>query len=228
MADARYRLVVFDWDGTLVDSTSLIATSIQEACRDVGHPVPSEEDARYVIGLGLAEAMRHVAPGLVEARFRELSERYRHHYLAREPQIPLFRGAVELIDELRARGYRLGIATGKSRRGLDRALAATGLASRFDATRCADEGRSKPHPDMLLHLMDRLGVRPEETVMVGDTTHDVALARNAGADAVAVACGAHARAALDASGALATIASVLDLRDWLAQRALRSEDRPVS
>jgi phosphoglycolate phosphatase len=156
-----------------------------------------------------------VAPSLEEARFRDLSERYRHHYLAREPEIPMFAGAVEMIDTLRAAGCLLGVATGKSRRGLDRALATTGLASRFDATRCADEGRPKPHPDMLLHLMERLGARPEETVMVGDTTHDIALARNAGAAALAVAYGAHAREALEISGASAVVESIAEVQAWL-------------
>jgi phosphoglycolate phosphatase len=212
---ARYRLIVFDWDGTLVDSTATIATSIQWACRDLGYPEPDDRAARYVIGLGLGDAIRHVAPALAEADFRLLSERYRHHYLAREPEIPLFAGVVEMLDELRDAGCLLGIATGKTRKGLDRALTATGLTAHFQATRCADEGAPKPRPDMLLHLMSSLEVEPEETLMIGDTTHDIELARNAGVDAVAAAYGAHGAADLAVASPLAVVASVGELRRWL-------------
>jgi phosphoglycolate phosphatase len=142
----RYRLLAFDWDGTLADSTSIIASALQSACRDVGEPVPDDVAARYVIGLGLAQALAHVAPGLAQARHPEISARYRHHYLARDAQIPLFDGAASLLEELHAEGYMLAVATGKTRIGLDRSLAAHALRDRFHATRCADEGRPKPHP----------------------------------------------------------------------------------
>src|SRR3954471_20815536 len=154
VAAGRFRLIVFDWDGTLVDSTALIASAIQHACRDIGEPVPEDVVARHVIGLGLSDALAHVAPGLPQERHRDLALRYRHHYLARDPEIPLFDGVREMLDELDARGLLLAVATGKSRVGLDRALAQHGLAHRFIASRCADEGRPKPDPDMLLHLMD--------------------------------------------------------------------------
>jgi phosphoglycolate phosphatase len=216
---SRYRLIVFDWDGTLVDSTSVIARAIQSACRDIGHPVPEDRDARYVIGLGLRDAIRHVAPGLVEDRARVLSERYRHHYLSSEPEIPMFAGAAGLLEGLRCEGYRLGVATGKTRAGLDRALSATGLAAMFDATRCADEGRPKPHPDMLIHLMKHLQVSPHETLMVGDTTHDLELARNAGADAVAIATGAHEQDTLRAAQAAAVVESLAEFGAWLRRGA---------
>ena len=153
--------------------------------------MPDDTAARYVIGLGLGDALRHVAPQLPPTRYAELSARYREHYLARDPDIPLFAGARELVAELDAAGYLLGIATGKTRIGLDRALAQQALAHHFVATRCADEGFPKPNPDMLLHLMDRVGAGPGETLMIGDTTHDLDLARNAGVAAVAVAYGAH-------------------------------------
>lgn len=215
----RYRLLVFDWDGTLADSTTIIAQALQSACRDVGEPVPDDASARFVIGLGLADALAHVAPALPVERHRELSARYRDHYLARDPEIPLFAGARELIDELRAHGFLLGVATGKSRVGLDRALAANGLGACFDATRCADEGRPKPHPDMLENLMARLGVAPAGTLMIGDTTHDLELARAAGVDALAVAYGAHARDGLAAAKPLATLHSIAELRAWLDRNA---------
>lgn len=215
-ATRRFGLIVFDWDGTLVDSTDMIARCLQDACRDVGEPVPDDEAARYVIGLGLRDALEHVAPGLAAARYPELSARYRDHYLARDPHIPLFDGARDLLDDLAAAGYLLAVATGKTRVGLDRALAAHALADRFHATRCADEGRPKPHPDMLLHLMGHLDVAPARTLMIGDTTHDLDVAQGAGAHAVAVAYGAHAPAGLLARRPLATVHSLAELRAWLA------------
>lgn len=214
-AARAYRLIVFDWDGTLSDSTTMIARSLQAALRDMGEPVPDEAAARFVIGLGLVDALRSVAPGLPPTRHRELSAHYRRHYLAAEDAIPLFAGAAELLAELDAAGYFIAVATGKSRGGLDRALAQNKLVGRFHATRCADEGRPKPHPDMLLHLMDFVGVRPQETLMIGDTTHDLELARNAGTHAVAVAYGAHDLDGLARLSPRALVHSVAELREWL-------------
>jgi phosphoglycolate phosphatase len=215
----RYRLLVFDWDGTLADSTAIIAAAIQAACRDVGEPVPDNLSARFVIGLGLVEALLHVAPALPIERHPELSARYRHHYLACDAEIPLFDGVTELLADLHAEGFMLAVATGKTRIGLDRALAGNALVERFHATRCADEGRPKPHPDMLLHLMSKLDVAPDETLMIGDTTHDLELARAAGVDAVAVSYGAHEPAGLVAAEPLATVHSIPELRAWLDQNA---------
>jgi len=215
----RFRLLVFDWDGTLADSTAIIAGAIQRACTDLGLPVPCDTAARYVIGLGLADAMRHVAPTLPLSEHPRLSERYRHHYLARDPEIPLFEGAREMLDELDARGFLLAIATGKRRAGLARALAQQGLAHRFVASRCADEGFPKPHPDMLLALMDHCGTEASETLMIGDTTHDLELARNAGASAIAVTYGAHGADGFSGFAPLATVSSVAELRAWLSANA---------
>ena len=215
----RYRLLVFDWDGTLADSTSIIASAIQAACRDVGEPVPDDVAARFVIGLGLGEALAHVAPALSVARHPELSARYRHHYLARDAEIPLFDGVPALLADLSAEGFMLAVATGKTRVGLDRSLSSHLLTERFSATRCADEGRPKPHPEMLQHLMSRLGVAPTETLMIGDTTHDLELARAAGVDALAVAYGAHQPDGLAAARPLATVHSIGELRTWLALNA---------
>jgi phosphoglycolate phosphatase len=218
-APRRFPFLVFDWDGTLADSTAIIVTSLQQACRDVGEPVPDDGTARFVIGLGLADSLRRVAPGLPEDRYPELTARYRHHYLAQDAAIPLFAGARELLDDLDAAGFTLAIATGKSRAGLARALAQQGIGDRFAATRCADEGFPKPHPDMLLHLMDRVGAAAASTLMIGDTTHDVALARNAGAAALAVTYGAHEPADLARSGALGTVDSMAELRAWIGANA---------
>jgi phosphoglycolate phosphatase len=211
----NYDLVIFDWDGTLMDSTRVISSSLQNACRDIGIAIPTERDALYVIGLGLTDSFNHVAPDLDHDGRRRLTERYRHHFLARENEAPLYHGVRDMLAELHARGTRLAVATGKARRGLDRALDSTGLRPWFEATRCADEGFAKPHPDMLLMLMDMTGVAPGRTLMVGDTTHDLELAANAGVDAVAVSYGAHDCALLDTRPAKARCASVAELHRWL-------------
>ena len=215
----RFRLLVFDWDGTLADSTAIIAGALQQACVDVGLPAPPDDKARFVIGLGLADALRHVAPSLPPEDHPRLSERYRHHYRSRDPEIPLFAGAREMLSELDARGFLLAVATGKSRVGLARALAQQGLEGRFVASRCADEGFPKPHPDMLLTLMERCGIEPAHTLMIGDTTHDLELARNAGASAVAVTYGAHEAEGLAELSPLAVLSSIADLRAWLVANA---------
>ncbi|MDQ6618862.1 MAG: HAD-IA family hydrolase [Pseudomonadota bacterium] len=212
----RFRLIAFDWDGTLADSTAIIAHAIQRACNDLGLAVPDDRAARHVIGLGLADALRHVAPDLPAERYPELSLRYRDHYLARDPDIPLFTGALGLLRELRAAGYLLGVATGKPRRGLDRSLLQQGLRDVFDYTRCADEGKPKPDPEMLHWLMARAGVTPETTLMIGDTTHDIRLARNAGTSIVAVSYGAHALEDLAELEGVPIVHSIAELREWIA------------
>jgi len=219
LAPRRFPFIVFDWDGTLIDSTTIIADSLQQACRDLGEPVPTDIDARYVIGLGLSDALKHVAPGLTPDRYPELAARYRHHFVTRDAQISLYPGVRELLADLVTAGFLLGIATGKSRAGLDRALAQHGIGALFAATRCADEGFPKPHPDMLEQLIDRVGVVASETLMVGDTTHDIELARNAGASALAVAYGAHGADGLGALAPLATLHSIAELRAWLVAHA---------
>jgi phosphoglycolate phosphatase len=212
----RYDLIVFDWDGTLMDSAAMIARCIQDSCRDLGLPVPAERDARFIIGLGLQDAMRHLLPELPTADYPRLAERYRHHFLGREDEAPLFKGVPAMLEQLSGDGYLLAVATGKSRRGLARALDQTGTAHWFQASRCADETFSKPHPAMLLELMDHFGMRVDRTLMVGDTTHDLQMAQNAGCAAVAVAGGAHDRAALEALKPLVCLPSTTELRRWLA------------
>src|SRR4051812_31731329 len=172
----QFDLIVFDWDGTLFDSTALITKSIQSACADVGVPVPSDKDASYVIGMGLIEALQHAAPGLPRERYPELGARYRHHYFARQHEIVLFDGTLPMLKALKARNHWLTVATGKSPKGRDEALSGVELHGVFDATRPADETASKPHPMMLLELMREFGVEPERTLMIGDTTHDLQLA----------------------------------------------------
>jgi len=211
----RFDLVVFDWDGTLFDSTALIVRCIQNACRDVGSPVPSIADAAYVIGLGLADALRHVAPGLPESRYPELGKRYRHHYFASQHELSLFPGTLEMLNELKARRHWLAVATGKGRRGLDDALAHSQLKGLFDATRTADETASKPDPLMLQQLMNEFGAEPGRTLMVGDTTHDLQLAINAGTPRVAVSFGAHDHESFADFAPLHIAHSTRELHDWL-------------
>jgi phosphoglycolate phosphatase len=211
----KYELVIFDWDGTLMDSTRMIARSLQRACADVGIAVPSEREALFVIGLNMTDTLKHVAPGIDAAGIRQLTERYRHHFLADEAEILLFEGIAEMLAELHASGRRLAVATGKARPGLERQLDSTGLRKWFEATRCADEGFAKPHPGMLLALLETTGVEAARALMVGDTTHDLELASNAGVDAVAVTYGAHHDELLDTRPARARCASVADLHRWL-------------
>ncbi|WP_333839311.1 HAD-IA family hydrolase [Pelomicrobium sp.] len=215
----RFDLLVFDWDGTLVDSAAAIVASVQAACRDLGLPEPSEEAARYIIGLGLKEALTALVPELPASRHGELVERYRLHFLARDHDIPLFPGARETVEGLHARGYWLALATGKSRRGLARALGATGLAPYFHASRCADECFSKPHPAMLQELLEEFALAPQRALMIGDTVHDLQMARNAGVPALAVAYGAHPKQALMALEPLGCVESVAELNQWLATNA---------
>ena len=153
-----YDLIVFDWDGTLYDSTALIVGCIQAACADLGLAVPSATESAYVIGLGLHDALAHVAPGLPPERVPELGQRYRHHYFRRQHELSLFEGALPLLQALRARNHWLAVATGKSRQGLNEALAHVELKGMFDGTRTADETASKPHPRMLQELISEFGV----------------------------------------------------------------------
>jgi phosphoglycolate phosphatase len=215
----RYDLIVFDWDGTLMDSTAIIAGSIQSACRDLELTVPDDETARHVIGLGLMQALRHAVPDAPEAMYEPLVARYRHHFLSQDQAIPLFDGARETIVELHEAGYRLGVATGKNCAGLNRVLESTGLGRYFHATRTAEQTFSKPHPAMLFELMDELAVSAERTLMVGDTTHDVQLALNAGVDVLAVSFGAHPADQLLALKPLGLMNDFGQLRTWLKDNA---------
>ncbi|OHC63437.1 MAG: HAD family hydrolase [Rhodocyclales bacterium GWA2_65_20] len=215
----RFELIVFDWDGTLMDSAGLIVSSVQAAARDLGLAPPSDERARHIIGLGLIDALRHALPDLEPSRYEDVAERYRHYYLSRDHELVLFAGVQELIGKLARAEYRLGVATGKSRKGLDRALDGSGLGTYFHGTRCADECHSKPHPQMLEELMDEFGVAPAATLMIGDTTHDLLMAKNAGVAALAVAYGAHPRETLEAETPLGCVGSIAEMAAWLSANA---------
>lgn len=214
----EFGLVVFDWDGTLMDSTVAIAHSIQAAAVDLGLPVPPIERVRHVIGMGLGDALSYVVPELEAARAAEFAARYRHHYATHEDRLGLYAGALELLEAIAAADVKLAVATGKSRLGLARALEATGLTSCFAATRCADQTHPKPHPAMLLELMQELGSTPTRTLMVGDTTHDLGMAQAAATRAVAVTHGAHTVEQLGAYQPVALVHSLPELQQWLMRR----------
>ncbi|WP_269533408.1 HAD-IIIA family hydrolase [Chitinimonas sp. BJYL2] len=211
----RFDLLIFDWDGTLADSTALITSSIQLAFADAGLPVPSRRDASFVIGYGLSDAMQHLAPQASTTQIARIVEAYKHHYLARDGEIALFEGVQDALAHYRQAGYQLAVATGKSRRGLDRVLDQTGLGVCFDATRCADECHSKPHPQMIEELLEVLEVDTSRAVMVGDTTHDLQMAVNANTASLAVSYGAHPREDLAAMAPLGLFDSFTELDSWL-------------
>jgi phosphoglycolate phosphatase len=219
MARKLFDLIVFDWDGTLMDSTATIVKCIQSAARDLGLAVPSDAAASHVIGLGMSEAMQAVIPNLDPVLYPRMIERYRYHFLTKDHELVLFKGVHAMLEELSQQGYFLAVATGKSRVGLNRALNATGLLSTFDATRCADETFSKPHPAMLQELTRELGQDMRRTVMIGDTTHDLLMANNAGAAGIAVEYGAHPLQQLQACDPVFTAKSVPELHAWLVENA---------
>jgi phosphoglycolate phosphatase len=215
----RFELLVFDWDGTLFDSTGTIVRTLQATCRDFSLPEPSEAQARYVIGLELSQGLRHIAPDFPEEQMPLLVSRYRERYLAVDQNIPLFAGIKEMIEDLHTSGFKLAVATGKNRKGLGRAFANTGLGPYFTAVRCGDDCPSKPNPQMLEELMRELAVPHERTLMIGDTTHDMQLAVNAGVPRLAVSYGAHTRAELASLESLACLDDVAQLSLWLKRNA---------
>lgn len=219
MAKKQFDLIVFDWDGTLMDSTATIVNCIQAAARDLDLPVPDRKAAAHVIGLSLQNALEVAIPDVDPKYYPQIVERYRHHYLSQDSGLALFEGVPEMLADLAQQGYVLAVATGKSRVGLNRALEITKLKSLFDATRCADETFSKPHPAMLQELTDELGQEMHRTVMIGDTTHDLQLAQNAGASGIAVYYGAHTAADLDAFNPIFAAKSASALHVWLNENA---------
>jgi len=215
----QFDLIAFDWDGTLFDSTAIITRCIQQAAVDVGGARPSDEAAAYVIGMALAPALAHAAPDVPPEKYPELGARYRHHYLAHQNDITLFEGVLPMLAELKTRHHWLTVATGKSRRGLDDVLRSRQLEGVFDGSRTADETAGKPDPRMLHELMREFGTEPERTLMIGDTTHDLQMALNAGCASVGVSYGAHETHDFHALGPRLIAHSVAELRQWLAENA---------
>jgi phosphoglycolate phosphatase len=215
----QFDLIAFDWDGTLFDSTRIIVRCIQRAVVDVGGNMPSDKDAAYVIGMGLMQALAHAAPDVPKEKYPELGAQYRQHYIAHQSDLSLFDGVLPLLAELKARHHLLAVATGKSRRGLDDVLDTVQLKGMFDGSRTADETAGKPHPLMLQELMREFGTEPGRTLMIGDTTHDLQMAINAGCPAVGVSYGAHESAEFDALKPVFVAHTVRDLHAWLLENA---------
>ena len=211
----QFDLLAFDWDGTLFDSTAIITRSIQLAVRDVGGTVPTDKAAAYVIGMALNQALAHAAPDVSPEKYPELGARYRYHYTARQNDLSLFVGVVEMLADLKARNHWLAVATGKSRQGLNSVLDSVELQGVFDGSRTADETAGKPHPLMLQELMAEFDVRPERVLMIGDTTHDLQMALNAGCPSVGVSYGAHEHGAFHDLAPRFVAHSVRELHDWL-------------
>ncbi|MGL4667876.1 MAG: HAD-IA family hydrolase [Saezia sp.] len=221
MRKQRFDLLIFDWDGTLFDSTDLIVQCIQQASMDLGLKVPTTEVARHVIGLELALALKTAVPGISEEDNQKLVERYRHHYFAKQGEVTLFDGVPGFLQQCRDEGYMLAVATGKGRRGLDTALDSIALRSMFDDTRTADETASKPDPLMLHELVQVLDTPIERSLMIGDTSHDIQMAVNAGMPSLAVTHGAHTVETLSGftarQGLLGIVHSIQEMQDWLQQ-----------
>lgn len=223
MPGRPFDLLVFDWDGTLMDSVASIVGCIQQAALDLELGEVAEATARRTIGMDLRQAMKALGFTGDEPLWDRLVERYRHHWVTTyRDQHVLFDGAAAMLDALAERGYLLAVATGKSRRGLDRDLASTGLGGRFHATRTSDEACSKPHPQMLFDLNAELGVSPPGALVIGDTTFDLEMAANAGSPAVAVASGSFPAAELLRARPLACLEHVCHLLPWLEERSPRS------
>lgn len=215
----RFDLIVFDWDGTLVDSTQLIVDSVIAASIDVGLNMPAPSAVRSIIGLGLHEALAELFGNISEAQLQQMVARYHFHYFTEDHQAPLFEGVFEAIIELEKQGFMLAVATGKGRRGLNLSLERSGLLKYFHATRCVDECNSKPHPQMLLELMEESGTQPARTLMIGDTIHDLQMAQNANVASVAVTYGAQPMENLLPGAPLAHFDNFTKLNQWLIMNA---------
>ena len=215
----QFDLLIFDWDGTLSDSTATIVHAIQSASQDVGITVPNDTQSKSIIGLGLAEALETLFPNSDQSTRQKIVERYRVHYLARDEGIVLFDGVEAALEEYAAAGFMLAVATGKGREGLNRAFRQTGLSRFFHASRCAGECISKPHPQMLEEILDELGVMPEKAVMIGDTHFDLQMAQNAKMPSLGVTYGAHPLENLVPHAPLACFDNFTTLHSWLSQNA---------
>ena len=209
-----FELVVFDWDGTLMDSEAHIVTSMQRAFQDLALPELPKAQIRDIIGLGLREAIARLLPDGDDELFQRVIDRYRYHFFVDDLCEP-FEGAETVLQHLHSAGYLLAVATGKGRHGLDRVLQSTGFSQYFVETRCADETQSKPHPQMLLEIMDVLGVDAGRTLMVGDTEYDLEMANSANVAALGVDYGVHSRERLMACSPLACLSSIKEMPEWL-------------
>lgn len=215
-----YKLLIFDWDGTLANSIGRIVESMHAASDRTGFARRDDFAVKGIIGLGLPEAIRSLYPEIADDELSVFRQHYADHYIALEAEpSPLFDGVADTLQALRDEGYHLAVATGKARRGLDRVLKSHGWEDYFDITRAADETASKPHPLMLEQILAHCNVRPEQALMVGDSSFDLQMARNAGMGSVAVSYGAQTIEALQAFEPCLAIDHFSELHAWLSQRA---------
>jgi len=216
----KIRLIIFDWDGTLMDSETQIVHAMSAAIDEMGLQKRSIDQCRNIIGLGLKEAIDALYPGRDEAFRQQFVECYRHHWFSNAQTSELFPGARETLHLLKESGFVLAVATGKGRAGLDKVLLATELEAVFSATRCSDEARSKPHPQMLLEILQELDIEPCQALMVGDTEYDLSMAMGAGVAPIAVSYGVHERERLLEYQPLTCLDNISELVDWLAEENL--------
>ncbi len=216
---SQYQLIIFDWDGTLMDSTGHIVNCMRQAISKLELAPLADHEISHIIGLGLHEAVQTLYPAGNDALWTSLADCYRQTWLSSPEHTPLFANARELVTSLAEQDIFLGVATGKSRRGLDKVLKATGLGDHFIATRCADECHSKPHPQMLMELMDYTGVTPDQAIMIGDTEFDLMMACNAGAHGLGITHGAHDEAKLLACSPQAIVHDLYEVETWLRRTA---------
>lgn len=213
-----YKLLIFDWDGTVIDSAARIVSSMQSAARELAHPELSDDAVRNIIGLGLPEAIEALIPGIDDQANAELAKRYSHYYISGDnTPTELFDGVEETLLKLREQGYRLAVATGKSRRGLERVLSDTGLGYLFEISRCADETTSKPDPHMLYEILEQTGVPAEHALMIGDTEFDLEMGVRASMNTVAVSYGAHHIDRLRKYDPVLEMHSFPALESWLSE-----------
>ncbi|MET0116542.1 MAG: HAD-IA family hydrolase [Sedimenticola sp.] len=218
---SRFKLLVFDWDGTLMDSEARIIACMKAAAADLQVEVPDSDSVRNIIGLGLVQAVESLFPGSAETLVSNMVERYRYHFLAADKTpSELFPGAEEALRHLEGEGYLMAVATGKGRAGLDKVLDETGLGSLFHATRTADETFSKPNPEMLLQIMEELGSEARETLVIGDSEYDLLMANNANTDSLAVSYGVHETARLMQHSPLGCLDHINELVPWLEQAGM--------
>lgn len=212
------KLIIFDWDGTLADTTGPIINTFQHTFADCGLPAPEADTIRSLIGYNLVTIIHRLVPDADQHLKEQLAETYAHHYLnPNNHNMRLFDSALPCLHTLTERGYWLAVATGKGRIGLDKAIAQTGTADFWLATTCAGEQPSKPAPDMVFKLCDELGLHPADSIVVGDTTYDLEMAANAGAPAIAVATGAHSAAQLAEQPCLAVLKDLSALPEFLSK-----------
>lgn len=220
-----FELIIFDWDGTLMDSEAHIITSMQRAFNDTGMPSVTDSSIRNIIGLGMQEAVAALLPGVRSDAYESIVDRYRYHFFADDPCEP-FNGAEDVLEDLCNQGYMLAVATGKGRRGMDRALKSTGFGKYFIESRCADETCSKPDPQMINEIMEILDVTQDKALMIGDTEYDLEMANAAGVASLGVDYGAHERDRLLECSPLDCLMSIQDLPEWLQQHS-REYYRPT-